>query len=168
VKSRIRPRLGDVIELAIAGKGLAYVQYVNNHREPPVFGPLVRVLPGVYKQRPASLADLTAGPESYFVFIPIGVAAQRGYVRIVGHEAIPAHARDWPLFKAYNENIETGKKTWFLWDGKKSRLVGDLPKDFCDCSMKEVASLKALEDRIATGWMPRDEVAPGPPRGLRS
>ena len=160
--------MGDVIELAIAGKGLAYVQYVNNHREPPVYGPLVRVLPGVHKERPESFTALAAGPESYFVFVPIGVACQRGFVTIVGHEAIPPHARDWPLFKACNENVETGKKTWFLWDGRRSRLVGNLPKELYDCSMKEVTNLTALEDRIATGWMPRDEVAPGPPRGLRS
>jgi hypothetical protein len=165
---RKRPRLGDIVEINVPGKGLAYVQYVNEHRDPPVWGSLLRVLPGTFKTRPNNFRELAEGHELYFVFFPLGAACNRGYVKIVANERVPRYCRQWPILKAYNENIATGEKTWFLWDGNTSWRVGELPTQFYDASMKEVITLKALEDRIATGWMPRDEVPPGPPRGLRS
>lgn len=164
---RKRPRLGDVVEVRIPGEGLAYVQYVNEHRDPPVYGALIRVLPGIFSERPASFTDLARSRERWFAFLPLGAACHRGYVTIVANELIPESAREWPTFKSYNEGIQTGKKTWYLWDGRSRWRSGDLPEEYYDAPMKEVITLKVLEDRIATGWMPRDEVPPGPPRGLR-
>jgi hypothetical protein len=157
---RKRLKLGDVLEVTLPGKGLAYVQYANNHRDPPVYGPLIRVLPGIFRTRPKSLAEMAAGRESWFTFFPAGPAVSRGYLSIVGNEPIPEHARDWPLFKAYNANFYTGERVWYLCDVKSgtSRKVGALNEKYYDCPMREVIDLKILEDRILNGWTPRDEV----------
>jgi hypothetical protein len=164
---RKRPRIGDVVEVRVPGKGFAYLQYVNFHRDPPGYGYLVRVLPGIFKRRPDSVAELAAAAELWFAFTTLGSACHRGEARIVGNESIPEHARSWPIFKAYNDCFGTGEKTWFIWDGVRSWRVGKLPKKYYDGSMEQVVTLDIVTDRIATGWMPRDEVPPGLPRGLR-
>jgi hypothetical protein len=167
-KQRKRPRLGDLIEVKVPGKGLAYLQYVNFHRDPPGYGYLVRVLRGVFQTRPSSFEELIAAPELWFAFVALRSAIRDGHATIVSTESVPQHAQRWPMFKGYNENIESGKKTWFLWNGSERRKVGELPPEYYDCSMEQVVTLDIVTDRIATGWMPRNEVPPGPPRGLLS
>ena len=49
---RIRKKIGDVIEIPTS-KGFAYVQYTHYHKDPPVYGSLIRVLEGFYKTRPS-------------------------------------------------------------------------------------------------------------------
>jgi hypothetical protein len=39
---RVRPQLGDVIEIETS-QGLAYAQYTHEHREPPRYGSLLRI-----------------------------------------------------------------------------------------------------------------------------
>jgi len=158
-KQRKRPKLGDVVEVPIPGRGNAYVQYVNHHREPPKLGHLIRVLPGIFEARPDpdSLRKLVTKKERFFAFFPLGAACHQGHTTIVANEPIPLWARDWPLFKAYNENFNTGERTWWLWDGNESKEIGDLPKRYYDLPLEEVIDLKVLEDRIASGWTPRDE-----------
>lgn len=88
---RKRPRIGDVIEIETPG-GLAYVQYTYNDKEPPVWGALIRILPGLYPSRPEGFSDLVQGGERFFVFFPLGAACYRGLVKVVAHEEIPEHA----------------------------------------------------------------------------
>ena len=63
----MRPRLGDVIEIETP-KGLAYAQYTHEHRDPPRYGSLLRILPGIYSQRPSDFAALVAEEERFSVF----------------------------------------------------------------------------------------------------
>ena len=49
---RIRKKIGDVIEIPTS-KGFAYVQYTHYHKDPPVYGSLIRVLQEFYKTRPS-------------------------------------------------------------------------------------------------------------------
>ena len=55
-------------------------------------------------------------------------------------------------------DYKTGKKTWFLWDGKTSRMVGKLPPEHYDLPLKEIVSFGTLVKRTEEGWSPRDEV----------
>jgi len=41
--NRIRAKLGDVVEISTS-KGLTYVQYINEHKDPPVLGELIQGL----------------------------------------------------------------------------------------------------------------------------
>jgi hypothetical protein len=45
MKPRVTPKIGDIVEIETSD-GLAYVQFTAKHTTPPVFGELVRVLPG--------------------------------------------------------------------------------------------------------------------------
>src|SRR5205085_10467885 len=96
---RVRPRLGDVIEIETP-KGLAYAQYTHEHRDPPRYGSLLRILPGIYSQRPSDFAALVAEEERFSVFFPLGAALRRRIVfRIVADEAIPAGKSGFSTFR---------------------------------------------------------------------
>ena len=93
-------------------------------------------------------------------FIPLGAAcAQDEHVRIVATAPIPERFQQWPKFKAFNENLDTGKRTWFIWDGMRYTKIGDLPAEAADWSFPETINLTALEERLLSGWHPRDEVS---------
>src|SRR5882724_12682696 len=96
---RVRPQLGDVIEIETP-KGLAYAQYTHEHRQPPRYGSLLRVLPGTYAERPPDFADLVAQEERFSVFFPLGSALTRRIVRIVANEDIPETKKPFPIFRA--------------------------------------------------------------------
>src|SRR5262249_40506795 len=93
---RKRARVGDILEIRTSA-GLAYFQYTHQH---PEYGGLIRVLPGIYPQRPEALTELAQGPERFVVFFPVRAATNRGLVSIAAEASIPPHARAFPLFKA--------------------------------------------------------------------
>lgn len=91
-QKRKRPKIGDVLEIATP-KGLAYFQYTDKDE---TYGALIRVLPGLYRHRPPEFSILVKEPERFFIFFPVGAAANRGIVKIVANEAIPDAARGIP------------------------------------------------------------------------
>jgi len=153
-------KLGDVVEISVGDERFAYAQYINHHRTPPRYGALIRVLPGVFHRQPDDLAMLVDQTERFCAFFPLAAACSQGFVRVVGNHPVPVRLRKWPLFKAYNENVETGNRTWWIWDGTKSTKIGKLPSEYYDLPMEETVDLKVLRDRILAGWAPRDEVRP--------
>jgi len=84
-----RPRIGDIIEIETP-MGLAYVQYTQNDER--LLGEMIRVLPGIYADRPKSLSQLARSKERFFTFVSLGVLVRRGDVTIVGNEPIPPYA----------------------------------------------------------------------------
>src|SRR6266568_3845004 len=95
-----RLMLGDVLEIPLSDGRFAYAQYVYYYRLPPVWGHLIRVLPGIFKSRPEDLGDLVLQLERFCAFFPAGAAVSRGMVKIVSQEVIPEGSRKLPLFKA--------------------------------------------------------------------
>lgn len=154
-----RLMLGDVIEIPLSRKSLAYAQYTHYHRDPPVFGHLIRVLPGIFRKRPESFADLVQQQERFYTFFPAGPAVHRGWVTIVAHEEIPERCRAFPVFKSTNALGPTRDTNWFIWDGKSHAVkVDKLTSDQFDLPIKEIIPLDVLVERIESGWSPRDEV----------
>jgi hypothetical protein len=149
-----RLMLGDVFEIP---------QYVNYHRNPPVWGHVIRVLPGVFRKRPEDFQELVRQPERFYAFFPAGPAVSRGYVRVVAHEEIPERCRNFPLFKATNAVGPASTKNWFLWDGEKEVKVDELLPEHYDLPLKEIIPFDVLVERIESGWSPRDEVLVEPP-----
>src|SRR6476660_4180124 len=112
--------LGDVIEIPVPGDRFAYAQFTHNYRDPPVWGPLIRVLPGVFDSPLEDLQEHVQQVERFYVFFPVGSAVRQGLVRILANAQIPTRCRKFPLFKVCNRNLGTGRPTrWFLWDGKR-------------------------------------------------
>jgi hypothetical protein len=111
---RKRPQIGDVIEIETP-MGLGYAQYTHEHREPPRFGSLLRVLPGVFAARPSDFEPLLVQEDRFSMFFPLGAALNRGIFRIVANEAIPETKRAFPTFG----KLSADGQVWWMWDGSR-------------------------------------------------
>ncbi|WP_138223177.1 ribonuclease E inhibitor RraB [Nibricoccus aquaticus] len=152
-------QIGAIIEIDTK-IGKAYAQFSHYHSEPPRWGALIRVLPGVFDERPAEFKALVVQKEIFSTFFPLQAAVNRDIVREVGAEPLPEHAKPFPLFRSGNPNPETGKVSqWWLWDGVKSWMVPGLTDEQWDLPIKEISNDLALIDRIETGWTPRKDEA---------
>jgi hypothetical protein len=132
VDKKIKKTIGDVIEVPTS-KGLAYVQYTHEHSSHPVFGSLVRVLKGFYKERPSkeALAELVKQSHRFQTFCPIHHAVSHGNFELVGNFPVPECAREFPIFKstAASPKSDLKKVIWWLWDGEKEWKVGELSEE---------------------------------------
>jgi hypothetical protein len=157
ITNRVRPRIGDVIEIPTP-KGFAYAQFT--HKPPQKYGALLRVLPGLFPQRPSDFAELVLQRPVFSTFFPLGAACNRGIVTVVASEAIPPHATALPIFR--NSHVDrTGNQVgpWFLWDGKREWRV----KSLSDQQLRDYPPLGIWNDtllieRILAGWRHEDEV----------
>lgn len=151
---RVRP--GDVVEIQTRA-GLAYVQYTHEHE---TFGALVRVLPGFHRSRPSDFGPTVRQKERFTVFFPLQAAISRGIVQIAGHEDVPDHARDFPLFRAAgNVDFRTGRVLdWWLWDGEREWRVGQLTPEQWQLPAREIWNDTMLVHRIEAGWTPDQDM----------
>ena len=76
--ARINP--GEIFEIKTS-KGLAYLHYFHLDSNKISW---LRVLPGLYTERPDNLEELAATKEKYIVQFMIGIAYHRKYVEKVG------------------------------------------------------------------------------------
>ena len=148
---RKRPRFGDVIEISTR-RGLAYAQYTHRHIEPPRYGALIRVLPGLYSSRPQEFSALVKDREQFLVFFPLGAACNRGLVKIVAHESIPEHARPFPLFRA-----DSSMTDCWLWDGHREWRIGELTETQRDLPIRKGVNDTMLIHMIETSWSARNQ-----------
>ncbi len=150
---RVRPRIGDVIEIPTPA-GHAYAQFTHKHDAPPRYGALIRVLPGVFSERPSDFADLVKQPPVFMTFFPLGAACSRRIVHIVANEPLPASSQAFPVFRNSHRD-RSGKRVgpWFLWDGKRKWRVEHLTA----AELRAYPPLGVWNDtllieRIASGW----------------
>jgi hypothetical protein len=150
---RTRPRIVDVIEIETP-RGFAYAQYTHEHREPPRYGSLLRVLPGLLAERPESFQQLVLQEERFLVFFPLGAATKRRIVRIVANESIPEAKRPFPIFRSrlVSDGLEG---PWYIWDGKKSRLARRRDR-WTPRAVLAVWNDTFLIERITEDWSPED------------
>jgi len=151
--SRVRPRIGDVIEIDTP-KGLAYAHYTHKHNTPPYYGALLRVLPGLHAERPLRFSSLVALPPAFSTFFPLGPACNRGIVRIVATEELPQHSQAFPTFR--NGHIDRQGKhvgPWFLWNGTREWRVAALtPAELAAYPPLQGVNDTALIEMIVSGW----------------
>src|SRR5436309_1740598 len=108
--------IGDVFEVETA-EGFGYIQIAHQR---PVYGSLVRVLPGLYRRRPADLADLVSGEDRYLTFVPVYALVEREIGKLVGRFTVPENRTIFPVFKVpFNLDREGTRRRWWLWDGDK-------------------------------------------------
>jgi len=79
-QERVRPQIGDVIEVKTPN-GRGYAQYTHEHRDPPVMGSLLRVLPGLFSRaKPTEFfSALVEQEERFSVFLPSWHCAFAGH-----------------------------------------------------------------------------------------
>ena len=76
----MRLKLGDIFEINTQ-RGKAYMHYVYKD---PTIGDLVRVLPGLYDERPANFEELAGSKERYMIYFPLPAANKQKIVEKVG------------------------------------------------------------------------------------
>jgi len=158
-----RPRLGSIIEIR-AADGLHYAQVTHNHREPPVWGWLVRVFVGSHTHRPKSFDSIAAGPVQFSTFYPVGSAANAGLVEIVGDAPVSAENGKFPIFKSGVENPVTGQvDIWYLWDGNREWRVGQLSEEMLGYPILEITTGDLLHRRVEANWTSAGRGAFGSP-----
>jgi len=151
--NRVKPRIGDLIEISTP-KGLSYAHFTHKHETPPRYGSLIRVLPGIFPERPTDFAELVRGQPLFSTFFPLGSACQRNIVRVVASEPIPLHTVTFPTFRSSRRD-RSGKRvgTWFLWDGQRKwnaeRLTEQQLRDYPPLG---IWNDTLLIERIIAGW----------------
>jgi hypothetical protein len=149
---RVRPQIGDVIEIWTP-RGLAYAQYTHEHREPPRYGSLLRVLPGLCDRQPDDLRALVEQEERFSVFFPLGAALARGIFRIVGNADVPLSKRPFPIFRS---KTPTGT---IYWDGRREWREAwwrRTPR-WRRRAIDEIWNDTALVGRVSSDWKPADD-----------
>jgi hypothetical protein len=146
---RVQPQLGDVIEIETSD-GLAYAQYTHEHRGRPRYGSLVRVLPGIYPERPRVFNDLVVQEERFSVFFPLATALRQRVVSIVGHERIPESKQPFPTFRRRQGDV------WWIWDGTNHHRARR-GEQWTPRAIESVWNDTLLIERIASGWGPADD-----------
>lgn len=76
-----RIKIGDIFEIATP-RGKAYLHYVH---QDSVTGELIRVLQGLYSERPSNLDKLAASKERYMISFPLKLATKQKLVELVGN-----------------------------------------------------------------------------------
>jgi hypothetical protein len=74
-------KLGDIFEINTP-KGKSYFHYIYHDKS---LGDLIRVLPGLYSERPANFDKLAGSKEKYMIFFPLSAANRRRIVENMGH-----------------------------------------------------------------------------------
>jgi hypothetical protein len=146
--ARVRPRLGDIIEIATPD-GVAYAHYTHKH---PQYGALLRIIPGIHAKPLSNFAELVKCSPQFLTFFPLGAACKRRIVRIAANELLPPQARTFPTFRTGIANQDGKVDTWWLWDGKKEWKVGALTLDTAKLPVRGVCNDTLLVERIVTGW----------------
>ncbi len=152
-----RLKIGDVYEIRTP-KGFAYMQLTHMHREPPVLGDLVRVMPGFYSERPSDLESIIQNEERFRTFIPINATIKIGLAEFVRTIPVPESKRPFPHFRL-RADILGERASWWIWDGEKDSKVGrTLTEEQRQLPICSTWNGVLLVERIVSGWSHLDEV----------
>lgn len=140
--------VGDVFELETSA-GKAYLHYIY---EEPDFGELIRVLPGLYQERPSNLNEIVAEKERYMIFFPLKAAHRRSIVCKVGHVSAGAYAK--PAFMRSDHWERFEFKGWHIVDTKtwRMQLVSELTDEQVKLSPWGIWNDTLLCERLAENW----------------
>ncbi|MFK3799582.1 MULTISPECIES: hypothetical protein [unclassified Pseudomonas] len=144
---------GDVFSIEVKA-GKAYFQYVEKL---PSFGPLIRVLPGVFSASP-DFDVLVPSPSNFWVFFPISAALKNRVIDKIGNYPLPDHSKTKPVFRTGMVDPRTGRvEKWWFWDGEKSWEVGQISDDERKLPIRGVWNDTLLIQRINEGWLPEKD-----------
>ena len=143
-----RINLGEIFEIKTA-KGFAYLHYfyLDNDKIP-----WLRVLPGMYKDRPDNVEELAATKEKYILRFMIGVAYHRKYVEKTGF--FPADSFKKPQFMRSPESRGGDFLGWYIinTDTFFRNLFQELTSEQIQLSSWGIWSYPLLLDRLESNW----------------
>ncbi|MBY8962545.1 hypothetical protein KJK34_07245 [Flavobacterium sp. D11R37] len=142
-----RIKLGDVFEINTP-KGKAYLHYI--HKD--TMGALIRVLPGLYANRPVNFDMLVSSKERYMIFFPLSAANNRNIVERVS--SYPANNFNMPRFMRNSHIIRGEFLGWHIIDTEtlQRKLVKNLTTEQKSLSPHEIWNDTLLIDRLVNDW----------------
>ena len=141
-------KLGDIFEINTP-KGKAYLHYIYKH---PTISHLIRVLPGIYLEKPANFDKLAGSNEDYMVFFPLSAAHKRKIVECVGFYSADGFIM--PHYMRTDHNIRGEFLGWHIIDTDtwKRELVKTLSSEQKMLSPFESWNDTLLIERITNNW----------------
>jgi hypothetical protein len=130
-------------------KGKAYLHYIYKD---PSLGDLVRILPGIYCERPANFDKLAGSNADYMVFFPLFAANKQKIVEIVGF--YPAIGFNKPPFMRTDHNVRGEFLGWHIIDTNtwQRKLVPSLSPEQKQLSPWGTWNDTLLIERISENW----------------
>lgn len=143
-----RIKLGDVFEINTP-KGKAYLHYIYKHE---TLGALIRVLSGLYTDRPLDFEMLVSSKERYMISFPLSVANNRNIVERVS--SYPADNFDMPRFMRDWHIISGEFLGWHIVDTEtlQRQLVKNLTTEQKKLSPYGIWNDTLLIERLADDW----------------
>lgn len=99
---------GDIFEINTPA-GLGYLHYIYKDS---AIGELVRVLAGIYPERPSDFDKLTTSKERYMIFFPLSAAYKRKIIERVGN--YPAEGFSMPKYMRTEHNVRGEFLGWHI------------------------------------------------------
>lgn len=142
-------KLGDIFEINTP-KGKAYLHYI--HKDEKIGRELVRVLQGLYSERPDSFNKIAASEERYMIFFPLSAANRKKIVERVGH--YPADNFSMPKYMRDEHNIRGEALGWHIIDTGtwKRELVKELTPEQKKLSDWASWNDTLLIEKLASDW----------------
>lgn len=145
---------GDLFSIPV-GKGFGLFQQVTHLKS---VGAMIRVLDGVHVQLPRDLETSVSISEGFITFFPLTAALEKKVVSPLGRFSLPQSFKVPVTFRIYNFDSRTGKRDWWITDGKKDVHVGELSKDQKKLPILETINAQALVEMILRGRKAEDEI----------
>lgn len=105
-----RIKVGDIFEINTP-KGKGYLHYI--HKD-PVTGELIRVLQGLYSERPANFNELVGLKERYIISFPLTAATKQKIVEPVGFYSASDFSK--PKLMRTEYNVRGESLGWHIVD----------------------------------------------------
>jgi hypothetical protein len=142
-------KIGDIFEINTS-KGKAYLHYI--HKDPKIGRELVRVLPGLYAERPASFDKLAGSKELYMIFFPVSAANKKKIVMNVGHYSADNFTK--PKYMRTEHNVRGEFLGWHITDTDtwKIQLVKELTQEQKQFSDWASWNDTLLVERLVNDW----------------
>lgn len=143
-----RIKLGDIFEINTP-KGKAYLHYSYMDND---LGELIRVLPGLFPERPANFDQLAGANERFMVFFPLSAANKLKIVEQVGH--YPADNFTKPKYMRTEHIVGTNFLGWHIVDTDtwQVQLVKSLTPEQKQLSPWGIWNDTLLIENLADDW----------------
>lgn len=143
-----RIKLGDIFEIKTAN-GYAYLHFVFKDEK---VGELIRVLPGVYQERPHNVSELAMKGERYMVYFPVSAALRKKIIELVSFYQADDFTK--PKLMRMEHWVRGEFLGWFIVDTNtwKMNLVKTLTNEQKKLSPWGIVNDTLLIERINENW----------------
>ncbi|MCG9968492.1 hypothetical protein L9W92_10555 [Pelotomaculum terephthalicicum JT] len=147
-------QIGDVFEIATS-KGKGYFQYIYSNK---TIGELIRILPGLYLDKPRNMIAIAAAKEVYFVHFPLKAAFKKGIVQFIGNYSLPQDLELPRQMRSKNVDKNGNLICWYIveYDTWRRVIIKELTKDQKKLSPWGIWNDTLLIERLAEGWTPEE------------